>query len=209
MLFRSVLYTMMKDALLFKNGVAKIFWDRTIEVTKETYESLTELERNAVLQDPDVEPIAYSSYQIQTPQGPMVACDLQVRRTTTKGRVKVVVVPPEEFLLTQRADSIQGARFCAHRCKKTVSDLIALGVPKERAESLASASSDGEYSLERQQRFSYDGDTSPVSDTTDKATRYVWLYECYALMDVDKDGIAERWKFLLAGDQYELISKEE
>jgi hypothetical protein len=204
-----ILYTLMKDALMFKNGVVKIFWDKTETVTKETYENLTILERNAVLQDPEVEPIAYTSKQLVLPSGPIEVCDLQIRRKKTNGGVKVVCLPPEEFLLTQRADSIQGSRFCAHRCRKSVSDLIALGVSKEKAESFAGAATDGEYSLERQQRFSYDGDTSPTADTSEKSARYVWLYECYALMDVDQDGIAERWRFLLAGDQYEIITKEE
>lgn len=242
-----VLYTMIKDALLFKNGIVKIFWDEAKVVTKETYRGLTELERNAVLQDPELEPIAYSEYEMpighnpwanaapqppgpgpQGPQGPggpqMNAggsgnmpseppppklCDLTVRRTKTKGQARVVCVPPEEFLLTQRADGIQGSRFCAHRMRKSVSDLVALGISKEKAEKYAGSASDGEYSLERQQRFSYDGDTSPLSDSADKAARYVWLYECYALLDIDGDGISEPWKILLVGDQYELISKEE
>jgi hypothetical protein len=246
-----VLYTMIKDALLFKNGIVKIFWDETKVVTKETYKGLTVDERNAVLLDPEVEPIAYSEYdmpvghnpwgnaapQLPSPQsapqppGPMgppqglqangggpgvppepqppKLCDLTIRRTKTKGQAKVVCVPPEEFLLTQRADGIQGSRFCAHRMRKSVSDLIALGISKEKAEQYAGSQSEGEYSLERQQRFSYDGDTSPLSDSADKSARYVWLYECYALLDVDGDGIAEPWKVLLVGDQYELIAKEE
>lgn len=204
-----ILYTMIKDALLFKNGIVKVFWDRATSVKTETYESLTILERNAVLQDPEVEPTAYTAYTIETPSGPMEVCDLQVRRTTTKGRARVVAVPPEEFLLSQRVDSIQNSRFCAHRCRKTVSDLISVGISKEKAESLAGAQSEGEYSLERQERFAQDGDTSPVADTSEKSARYVWLYECYALLDMDGDGVAERWKILLAGDQYEIISKEE
>ena len=136
-----ILYTMIKDALLFKNGVVKVFWDETIVVTKETYEGLTEEERNAVLTDPEVEPVAYSEYEMPIghnpyapgpgqqpqmgPQGPMPPppppklCDLTIRRTKKKGKGKVVCLPPEEFLITQRSDGIKGSRFCAHRCRKT------------------------------------------------------------------------------------------
>lgn len=200
-----VLYTMIKDALLFKNGIVKVFVEEVATVEKETYTGLTELERNAVLQDEDVVPLAYTQYEEQG----MVLCDLTVSRTRTEKRARVVNLPPEEFLISQRADSIQGSRFCAHRCKKTVSDLIAEGIDRNKAEGLSSAQGDGEYSLERTQRFYYDGDTSPISDSTDKSVRYVWVYECYALLDLDGDGVAEKWKILLGGDQYEILSKEE
>jgi hypothetical protein len=204
-----ILYTMIKDALLHKNGIVKIFWDKSETVTTETYQSLTEMEKLAVLQDPEVEPLELSHYSTTTPLGEMYVCDLKVRRVRSRGRAKVVAVPPEEFLLTRHSDSIQNSRFCAHRCRKTVSDLVALGVPKEKAESFSSNSIDGEFSQERQERFKAEGGMYPLSDSGDKATRYVWLYECYVLLDTDGDGIAERWKILLAGDQYELISKEE
>lgn len=200
-----VLYTMIKDALLFKNGIVKIFVEEVSTVEKETYTGLSELERNAVLQDPDVTPLAYTQYT----EGELVLCDLTVSRTRTEKVARVVNLPPEEFLISQRADSIQGSRFCAHRCKKTVSELIAEGIDRNKAESLSSAQAEGEYSLERTQRFYYDGDTSPISDSTDKSVRYVWVYECYALLDLDGDGIAEKWKILLGGDQYEILSKEE
>ena len=237
-----ILYTMIKDALLFKNGVVKVYWDEAVVKTKDTYEGLSVEERNAILTDPEVTPIAYSQYEAPmgnnpykppmgpgglggpggpsgpsgplSPQGmppppPMILCDLTIQRVKKLGKGKVVCIPPEELLITQRADGIQGSRFCAHRCRKTVSDLIALGISKEKAESVVGNQSEGEYSLERQQRFSYDGDTSPLSDSMDKSVRYVWLYECYALMDIDGDGIAEPWKILLAGDQFELLTKEE
>jgi len=200
-----VLYTMIKDALLFKNGIVKVFVEEVSSVEKETYTGLTELERNAVLQDEEVTPLAYTQYEEQG----MVLCDLTVSRTKTEKQARVVNLPPEEFLISQRADSIQGSRFCAHRCRKTVSELISEGIEKEKAENLSSAQGEGEYSLERTQRFYYDGDTSPVSDSTDKSVRYVWVYECYALLDLDGDGVAEKWKILLGGDQYEILSKEE
>lgn len=215
-----VLYTMMKDALMYKNGVVKIYWDEVLKTTTETYTGLSEMERNALLQDEVVEPIAYTSYEEQispsmqpdglmAPLQSMTLCDLTLRRTEKVGMARVISVPPEEFLITQRASGIQASRFVAHRCRKTASELVELGVEKDKAESLAGNQGEGEFSLERQQRFVYDGDTAPLSDSADPAVRYVWVTECYVLLDTDGDGIAEKWKVTVAGDQAELLFKEE
>ena len=215
-----VLYTMIKDALMYKNGIVKIYRENKNKVTKETYRGLTIPQRNAVLNGENVEPIAYTEYDQESP-GPMLpdgtfapgppekVCDLTIKRTDTVGRSCVVPVPPDEFLISQRVASIQSAGFVAHRKPCTISELVELGVPFKEAESLAGQQAEGEYSLERQQRFSYEGDTSPMAESQDPARRPVWLHECYVLIDVDKDGIAEKWKITVAGDQSRLISKEE
>ena len=215
-----VLYTMFKDALMYKNGVVKVFWDETQRTTTETYTGLSEIERDSLLQGEDVEPIEYSAYQTQIspgmdmqgmplPEQPVTQCDMKIRRTETIGRERVVNVPPEEFLISQRTAGIQEARFCAHRCRKTISELVEMGLDFNKADSLGGADSQGEYSLERQQRFVYDGDSGPAFDSRDKATRYVWVTECFMLLDTDGDGIAEKWKITVAGSGHELLSMEE
>lgn len=216
----TVLYTMIKDALMFKNGIVKIYWEETSKVTKNTYRGLSEEERNAILSHDGVEPIEYTEYEEELP-GPLgphgepspsvntKICDMVTRETDTKGRGRVVPVPPDEFLISQRTASIQAARFVDHRTPKTVSELVELGLSKKEAEELAGDVAEGEYNEERQQRFVYDGDASPTLDSQDASVRPVWVHECYMLMDVDKDGIAEKWKITVAGDQCKLISMEE
>lgn len=214
-----LLYTMFKDALMFKNGIVKIYWDETQKVTKETYRGLLPVERDAVLQGEGVTPIAYTAYESKLPGQPQAGmfgadvpvqlCDLTIKRVNKIGKAVVKPVPPEEFMITRRTAAIQGSRFVGQRTPKTVSELIEMGVPRDVAEGLGGSQGEGEFSLERQQRFFYDGDSGPASDSLDKSAKTVWVYETYIMLDVDKDGIAEPWKVTLGGDQYTLLFKEE
>lgn len=216
----TVLYTMIKDALMFKNGIVKIYWEETQKVSKNTYRGLNEAERDAILSGDGVEPVEYTEYEGELPgkpdpgglfgpNMPVKLCDLVTREVDTKGRGRVVPVPPDEFLISQRTASIQAARFVCHRTPKTVSDLVEMGFSKKEAEELAGDVAEGEYNEERQQRFVYDGDASPSLDSQDASVRPVWVHECYLLIDIDMDGIAEKWKITVAGDQHKLSSMEE
>jgi hypothetical protein len=47
--------TWMRDALLYKNGVLKVWWDTRYEETKEEYKGLTQVELSEVMDDEEVE----------------------------------------------------------------------------------------------------------------------------------------------------------
>ena len=120
-----VLHNMFKDALLFKMGVVKSYYDETETVTEDEYEGLTEDELTALLADPDLEVVEQESRplgeDVEMPDGsvmpaPMVY-DIRVKRTQKDGRVRIENIPPEEFLFNRRAKSIDDCRFAAHRTK--------------------------------------------------------------------------------------------
>jgi hypothetical protein len=50
------------DALLQKNGIAKVWWDTRAEEKREEYRGLTEVELAQVLEDDEVEPIEQATY---------------------------------------------------------------------------------------------------------------------------------------------------
>lgn len=50
------------DALLQKNGIAKVWWDTRAEEKREEYRGLTEVELAQVLEDDEVEPIEQNTY---------------------------------------------------------------------------------------------------------------------------------------------------
>ena len=52
------------------------------------------------------------------------------------GQVKIVSVPPEEFLISRRSTDIETAPFICHRVKKTASDLIEEGYSKSVIDSV-------------------------------------------------------------------------
>ena len=50
------------DALLQKNGIVKVWWDRRWEEKREEYKGLTQFELAEILEDPEVEPIEQTTY---------------------------------------------------------------------------------------------------------------------------------------------------
>ena len=161
---------------------------------------LTEIEYQAILANDELEVMEHTETVIQKAQTDefgtllspeVIKHDCKVKRTKTDGQVRVVSVPPEEFLISRRAASIEDANFICHRVKKTISDLILEGYSKSVVEELPSHThSDAEFAEERQARFSYDEDSVPA-DEGQGATRQVWIDECYIHLDYDGDGIAE------------------
>ncbi|MES2040464.1 MAG: hypothetical protein V4495_21810 [Pseudomonadota bacterium] len=57
-----IAYVWMKDALLQKNGIVKVWWDTRFEETKEEYKGLSQIELAQILDDPEIEVIAQQAY---------------------------------------------------------------------------------------------------------------------------------------------------
>lgn len=53
-----ILYSMIKDALLSKVGIAKVWWEEVEKVEEETYYGLDDLSYQLLLSDPDIEVVA-------------------------------------------------------------------------------------------------------------------------------------------------------
>ena len=203
-----ILYDVFKDALISKTGIVKHFWEEKKEVSHETYENLTEMEYQSILANDDLEVVEHTETIIQKQQvddygnlvsPKIVEHDVKVKKTTVDGQVRIVSVPPEEFLVSRRATSIEDASFVCHRVKKTVSDLILEGYPKELVEDLPTyTQNNAEYNEERLARFSFDEDSGP-DDEGKGPSRKVWLEECYIHIDYDGDGIAELRKITKGG----------
>ena len=68
----------------------------------------------------------------------MPLTDCTVRRTRQKRVLRVMAVPPEEFLIAREARDVLTARYVAHRTTPTVSDLIERGYDREMVEEHAS-----------------------------------------------------------------------
>jgi hypothetical protein len=211
-----VLYDAFKDALISKTGVIKHYWEESTEVTTETYTNLTEIEYQSILANDDMEVIEHTETVVQkavtddfgTLVSPKITeHDVKVRKTNNNGQVKVCAVPPEEFLVSRRATSLDDADFVCHRVKKSVSDLIAEGYDPAIVHEIPSyEQSEAELNEERLARFSYDDDSVPPSEG-EGATKKVWIDECYMRIDFDGDGIAELRK-ITKGGHYILDNEE-
>jgi len=204
-----ILYDAFKDALISKTGIIKHYWEEKTEVTTENYDDLTEIEYQSILANDELEVMEHTEEVLQEAQedenGMMVSPEVithavKVKRTKTSGQVRVMSVPPEEFLISRRSTSIEEANFVCHRVKKTVSDLIMEGYDPKIVEELPTyTSNNAEYDEERIARFSFDDDSIPAQEGTG-ASRKVWLEECYVHIDYNDDGIAELRKITKGGN---------
>ncbi len=126
--------------------------------------------------------------------------DLVVRRKKTTGRVRIVNVPPEEFLISRRATGLADASFVAHRVKKTASQLIEQGYSRKIVEDLPGDDAQ-QFNEERIERFRAEDEAPETSgENIDPAMKEIWITECYLPIDADGDGIAELRKITIAGD---------
>jgi len=202
-----ILYNWFKDALMFRLGVVKYYWDEQEDVREEEYENLNETELAALLSNPDMEVVGVieeqaESYAQDEMTGDMMPMDmtysLKVRVKESKGKIRIENVPPEEFLVNRRATSLEDAHFVAHRTVMTVSDLVAMGYDKDVVEKYA-----GSYSLdvdeERSNRFQ-DLEANTGIEAADPALAEVIYYECVMKVDYDGDGIAELRRICAIGE---------
>ncbi len=123
-----------------------------------------------------------------------------LRRTNKTGRIRVLPIPGEEFLMDRRAVALSETPFVAHRVKKTISDLLEMGYPYDLIKDLGEGDST-DFNIERLERFRQE-DELPyrTGNNYDPSMKEVWINECYLKVDFDGDGIAELRKITFAGE---------
>ena len=208
----AILHDWFKDALLEKVGVVKAYWDNRIDVIKETYQNLTDDEitmlladgtREIIEQETVVTPITNmdGSPAIGLDGMPLVQAShtVKVKKKNQIGRVAIQNIPPEEFLISKKATTIQDSPFVAHRRLIPRSDLVAMGFPEEVVRDLP-AYDDLSFSPERVARYS-EGEQPSQDESLDPAMQDVEVYECYIRADRDGDGLAELLQVWYAGSE--------
>jgi hypothetical protein len=195
-----VLYSWFTDALMQKNGIVKVWWNEYEEEAREEYHNLEDMELQVLVSNDDVEVVEHTEFEDGTH-------DIVVKRTAYNGRVKVENVPPDEFLISREAKSIQDARFVCHRVPKTLSDLREMYPEKKlEPEDLSSGGfNEDEYSMERLSRYEFDKSAKYWGNdwgagTDDDSLQVYWLHESFLRVDYNGDGIAELRKFCTVGD---------
>ena len=213
-------YAIFKDALVRKCGIAKFWWEDDERVNIDEYTGLDDQTLEMLMQEPDAEVKIVVSYpdpnvdemqmttvdpttgQPITMPAPMIH-DVQIKRITKDGRIRIMAVPPEELLLDRRARSFDDATIIAHRQMATMADLIAMGYDQEEIEENISSTdldSNDEY-LARQPLST----TFGTNDAANPMMRRVLYVEAYSRVDYDGDGIAELRKVCCMGSGYQVV----
>ena len=180
----SITHDWTKDGLLQKIGIVKAFWeDREIQV-KGVYENLSNDQITSMVEEDDAE-IIEATYNEETE-----LTDITVLETKKDGRVCIEVIPPEEFLIAPATRTLESADYIAHRCERTLSELIEMGFDREMVEGLASDEETTAHDARAVQRTE-DEDAVQAATNIDRSMQKVWLLEEYVRCDYDGDGYAE------------------
>lgn len=193
-----VTYSAIKDGLMFRLGVAKIYWDKRKKVTTHHYSGLTDQELSILQSEKGVtvsEVKALPGYADELGQ-PVELYDVKIKRVLEYGCIKIDPMPPEEFLADVASSGLDDGTFWAHRMRTSVSDLIAMGFKEEDVINLPDAA---EAQLEQERSERFEREQYDTDETTDPMMRKVEVFECYVKCDYDDDGIGEWRKVVLGG----------
>jgi hypothetical protein len=206
-------YALFKDSLVRKCGIAKYWWEEVEEVKIEEYSGLDDQTLQVLMQEgAEVkivvsypEPGAMPQVDMTTglPMPAPMIHDVEIKRTTRDGRIRIMAVPPEELVLDRQARSFDDAGIIAHRQMATVSDLIAMGYDQDEIEENISSTdldSNDEY-LARQPLST----TMGSGDSLNPMQRRVLYVEAYIRVDFDGDGIPELRKVCCMGSGYTVV----
>ena len=203
-------YDWMKTALIEKNSVVKAYYEEIDYPEILEFEQITETALEVILSEDNTEIIGEIMPREDVlltadPQtGEMVESptfDVTVRRIITKKRIRVVAIPPEEFLISRGDIHLDDdTSFSCHRVKKTISDLITMGLDPDTCLALSGDES-AEFEIERTERHT-DDEVWPggTGERADAVSREVWVNDTWTRVDVDGDGYLELRHILAAGD---------
>ena len=200
------------DAMVKKAGVLKVYWDKYTEAETYSFTNLTDEEFSAIVNEDNVDVIEHSQemsisidqmgMEIEVPEH-----SVTISRKTDKGMLQVKSVPPEEFMVDRNAKSIDDFYVVAHRTEMRVSDLVNMGFDFEKVSNLTGIGSSDTYSeIEDFERRGYQQEEE--ESTEDLSMKLVAVTEAYMKMDIEGTGVAQLYKFMLGGNDYQLLDYE-
>lgn len=191
----TIIQEAVRNALLLRNGIIKVYPEKRETVTSRRYRDLSELELLTVTQADHVDQKVDVTRASENDDGSL---NITVRKTTTFSKLSMYSVDPVNFLFYEEYDSIDlmESTFCGERYHLSRSDLRQLGHPKKVVDALAATNSDTRIGALARDR----GEANPVFfDNGDPSTALIECFELYVRVDFDGDGIAELRRILYVG----------
>lgn len=191
----SVMSTVIHDGLIARAGVVKVFWEESVEYDYEEFTGITDGELNMLLAQDNVELTESSTDELG-----LISGTISIEQDTSQ--VVIENVAPEEFLIETQAKSLKDVNFCAHRTKKTLSELRLEGYSEKLIAKIGEHSDvDLDTSPEVLARFDNVGNfRGTKSGGYQEQVRSVMVHEAYIMLDVDGSGVAELHRVIKAGN---------
>ncbi len=207
-----ILYTFIKDALLSKTGIVKVWWEtRTLE-ERETYYDLTDDAFAILAADPDIEITAHTARPAlppplgeDLPEGGPLLHDVECVRAKDAAQARVEAVPPEEFGISRNARSLRDCDYCFHKILVQQDKLIAEGYDPDQVKRLptyTALTNIEEVRRDTVNEYEYTGDEN------NQAARRIETTEHYIRMDYAGDGKACLYKVRTGGQQGDILIKD-
>ena len=209
----------MKAALLWKNAVCRWGYIEDYDYVFEEYEKISQPNLDKLLSEDDVEIVGDLEFENvfepmdtfnEQPEAELMYVDVRIRKRINKSRVKIELVPPENFRISRDATCITDAAFVGMQTEMTRSE-IRKYYP-DMAESIDAWDELGDDTWSGSLKYSQDiaarkqvtgqeyTQGSLQQETTPlEANREVAVTECWMHVDRDGDGIAELKHFIIAG----------
>lgn len=177
------------NGLTARNGIVKIIWEKKERKVEETFSGAQEAQMVSLLSD---ESVTLDSLDVDPVDGSLSG---KITRTYDASNVSVIVVPPEEFIISSGATSKEDANTIGQRFLKSRSDMLEEGFDKKKVAQLGrSGSSSGAHSTVRQVRLGASTDARD-NDYQDQVEEF-WVYELYKKIDIRGDGVARLHKII-------------
>lgn len=195
--------TAIKDGLMGRNGLGKVYWDEEETFFTEEFEGLSMDEVEVLIDDEEFHELEELVNDTETG-----LLEGRIIKRRVDKLVRLENVAPEEFGITPRARTMETAPIVFHRMHKTISDLIQMGLTHEEIQKARGGEADiGETDPEQERRFEgIDESTSELDEPAQEQGEEIWLYESYMKLDIDGDGVQRLWKIIHANSV--LIHKE-
>lgn len=197
-----LIHDVIDNALLGRNGLCKVWWEPKIEnrAFEMTTGGISDLQA-FLAENPDAK-----LKEVELKEDGVSVDRALIEVKEDRSKVRIEVLPPEEFGISALAKSIEDAQLVFHRQMMSASDLIKQGYDKKTVESLQDQDEAWlETEPELLQRFDRTGDILGFRDDAmlgpgQKANRMILVYECYCELDMEHTGRAELYQIIIAGN---------
>ena len=213
-----VLEQWIKSSLLWKNAVIRWGFIEDFDYIFEEYEEISQAKLDEILSDDTLEIVGDLEFENRTSENQngqaevsLVYVNVRVRKEINKSRIKLELIPPENFRISRDATSLDDASFVGIQNVMTRSE-IRKYYPEmsEQITDWDEITDSGSWtgSLDYAQDVAarkqitgqeyYQGSNS-ISETPLEANRDITVTECWLNVDRDGDGIAELKYIITAG----------
>jgi hypothetical protein len=204
-----VTYAFIKDALLSKVGIVKVYWDEREQEETETYLDQSDdafglLAQAVIASDGALEITAHT--EKADPVTGVPIHDVTLKKTRRYAQAKVEGVPPEEFGIERGARTLRDCNYCFHDVIRSESALIEQGFDAAQIKAITPYT--GLTEIETLSRDTVNEHLSTTGEAANPAARLLKITEHYIRIDYEGAGKAQLYQVTTGGDLGDILKQD-